>query len=299
MEARARAGRGGAGRGAGVRRSANAPRGQPASETDEIKFGRQPNRRSSTDTHTHPRHHCKPSSAFQTRSQAESKHLRSRALLRRVRRRLLLDGATQNAGGALQLRPAVAALAGVEDACAAAFQTVLRPLLRLLLLGQHVAPVRCTVERQHRFDSQQRGLRTRCRHWSTCRRYKLVSVVAFQPVLLPLLSSLLLRQHVALLHWTVERGDKLTVRFTAAWAQVALPWRQWGQQSRLTRANHEISILPGSSLRHTKSQSLPLVSCRDATCSHCVAPHVAGHCATPAWKPCRARSMAHPTGMRP
>ena len=233
----------------------------------------------------HPRHHCKPSCAFQTEPSRANTFVLARFSPTRVRRRLLLDGATQNAGGALQLRPAVAALAGVEDACAAAFQTVLRPLLRLLLLGQHVAPVRCTVERQHRFDSQQRGLRTRCRHWSTCRRYKLVSVVAFQPVLLPLLSSLLLRQHVALLHWTVERGDKLTVRFTAAWAQVALPWRQWGQQSRLTRANHEISILPGSSLRHTKSQSLPLVSCRDATCSqsHCLhltwlgtAPHPLG-----------------------
>ena len=121
---------------------------------------------------------------------------------------------------------------------------------------------------RHRFDSQQRGLRPRCHHWSTCRRYKLASVVAFQPVLLPLLRSLLLRQHVALLHWTVERRQ--AHHFTAAWTQVALPWRQRGQQSRLTRANPEISILPGSSLRHTKSQSLPLVSCRDATCSHCL-----------------------------
>jgi hypothetical protein len=73
-----------------------------------------------------------------------------------------------------------------------------RTSISLLLLGQHVAPVRCTVERRHRFDSQQRGLRPRCHHWSTCRRYKLASVVAFQPVLHPLLRSLLRRQHVAL-----------------------------------------------------------------------------------------------------
>jgi hypothetical protein len=100
-----------------------------------------------------------------------SQHLRSLALLSPTRPTPTAVGRSDtNCCGALQLLPVDAALAGAEHACPAAFQTVLRPLLRLLLLGQHVAPVRCTVERRHRFDSQQRGLRPRCRHWSTCRR---------------------------------------------------------------------------------------------------------------------------------
>eukprot|EP00665_Eupelagonemidae_sp_cell47_P016246 gene16246-biopygen5485 len=46
---------------------------------------------------------------------------------------------------------AVGALAGAEHACVAIFMHCgLRPLLRLLLLHQYVAPVRCTVERRHR-----------------------------------------------------------------------------------------------------------------------------------------------------
>ena len=202
----------------------------------------------------------------------------------RVRRRLLLDGAAQNAGGALQLLPAVAALAGAEHICAAAFQAVLRLLLRLLLPGQHVAPVRCTVERRHRFDSQQRGLRPRCRHWRSFSRYKLASVVAFNQGFFHFYA----RCWVSMSRWCTARlRREATSRGLTARAEVALlRWhRQREQQSRLTRANPEISILPGSSLRHTKSQSLPLVSCRDATCSqsHCLhltwlgtAPHPLG-----------------------
>ena len=102
----------------------------------------------------------------------------------------------------------------------------------------------------------------------------------------PSRSSSLLGQHVS--RWCTARlRREATPRGLTARAEVALPRWHWQreQQSRLTRANPEISILPGSSLRHTKSQSLPLVSCRDATCSqsHCLhltwlgtAPHPLG-----------------------
>jgi hypothetical protein len=102
------------------------------------------------------------------------------------------------------------------------------------------------------FDSQQRGLRPRCLHWSSSSRYKLASVVAFNQGFFHFYA----RCWVSMSRWCTARlRREATSRGLTARAEVALlRWhRQREQQSRLTRANPEISILPGSSLRHTKS----------------------------------------------